>query len=121
MANLRLLSGIMLRILPTCAAKRGMRFGDTAYFMGVFSLLILLGKKMQIEIPDAIVRRAEANAGEIRLALAIQLYADNRIDYADAQQLAGLTRAAFNGELLSRAISIQQYPVARDTRHRNAG
>ncbi len=66
---------------------------------------------MEIKIPDEIVRRAEANATELRVALAIQLYADNRIDYIDALELAGMPKPYFNKELLSRGLSIQDYPA----------
>ena len=76
---------------------------------------------MKIEIPDAIVQHAEATADELRAALAIQLYADNRIDYADACRLAGVSKAVFNGELLSRALSIQQYPAGSAAKQRSTG
>lgn len=73
---------------------------------------------MHVEVPDEIVRRAETNAAELRIALAVQLYADNRIDHADACRLADLPARAFNRELLSRAIGIQQYPTASPTQTR---
>lgn len=66
---------------------------------------------MKLEIPDDIAQRAEANEIDLRVALAVQLYADNRIDYTDAIRLAGLPVAVFNRELLARAMSIQQYPT----------
>jgi len=65
---------------------------------------------MRIEVPEDIVVRAQANATELRLALAVQLYADNRIDHADACRLAGISTAELNRELATRALSIQQYP-----------
>lgn len=65
---------------------------------------------MRIEIPEDIVVRAQTNVVELRIALAIQLYADNRIDHTDACRLAGVTPAELNRELVNRAISIQQYP-----------
>ncbi len=68
---------------------------------------------MQLEIPDDIVRAAETNAVELSIYLAVQLYADNRIDHSDACRLAGLPSAALNRELLSRAMGIQQYPALR--------
>lgn len=71
---------------------------------------------MDLHIPDDIARTAEVNAGDIRLAVAIQLYADNRIDHADACRLCGLPDGAFNRELLQRAISVQQYPPPRARR-----
>lgn len=75
---------------------------------------------MKIHIPDDIVARAETNAIEIRIALAVQFYADNRLDHADACALADLSPSAFNQELLSRAVSIQQYPDAIHLRARRS-
>ena len=66
---------------------------------------------MQIDVPDDIVRRAEVNAGDLRTALAVQLYADNRIDHADACRLAAISDSQLDRELLSRALSVQQYRV----------
>ena len=66
---------------------------------------------MQLVIPDDIVMRAETNAVELQIALAVQLYADNRIDHNDACRLANLPASAFNRELLTRAIGVQQYPA----------
>jgi predicted HTH domain antitoxin len=66
---------------------------------------------MQLDVPDDIVYRAEMNALELHIALAVQLYADNRVDYSDACRLASLSPMAFNRELVSRDISIQQYPT----------
>jgi predicted HTH domain antitoxin len=65
------------------------------------------------------VKRAEANGLDLKLALAIQLYTDNRIDHADACRLAGVSRADFNRELLERGLGIHQYPGAAT--HRQAG
>jgi predicted HTH domain antitoxin len=77
---------------------------------------------MQFEIPDDIVKRAETNGIELRIALAVQLYVDNRIDHADACRLANLPPTAFNRELLSRKIGVQQYPPALGRRSkRSAG
>ena len=65
---------------------------------------------MVIEVPDDIVRHAEANGIDLRLALALQLYADNRIDHADACRLAGLSETEMTREMLSRGICVQLYP-----------
>jgi len=67
---------------------------------------------MQFDVPDDIAHRAEANVLDLRLALAVQLYADNRIAYADACRLAELSPDAFSRELLARGLSVQQYPAA---------
>lgn len=78
---------------------------------------------MLLELPDDIVCRAEANATELRVALAAQLYADNRIDYADACELAALSKEQFNAELILRHLSIQKYPpkMLRPRPRRSAG
>ena len=68
---------------------------------------------MKLDVPDEIVRRAEANQIELRLALALQLYSDNRIDYSDACTLADVPDAIFNCELLKRHISVQKYPARK--------
>jgi len=65
-----------------------------------------------IEVPDNIVRHAEANATDLRTAMAIQLYTDNRIDHSDACKLAGLPPGEFNRELIERGIPVQEYPPA---------
>jgi len=75
---------------------------------------------MRLTIPKDIVRRAEATQADIRVALAVQLYCDNRLDHADACKLARLSSAQFNSELLARGITIQQYPRVGQTR-REAG
>jgi len=73
-----------------------------------------------IKVPDSIVRRAEADATDLRTAMAIQLYTDNRIDHADACRLAGLSPGEFNRELIERGIPVQEYPPA-DLHRREAG
>ncbi len=71
---------------------------------------------MDLQLPDDILRKAQANQSDLRLAIAITLYADNRLDHSDACRLAGMPSASFNRELLHRAISIQQYPAQRQQR-----
>jgi len=68
---------------------------------------------MHLQLPDDIVRRAETNATDLRIALAVQLYADNRIDHADACRLAHLRPAQLNRELIERGLVVQEYPAAR--------
>lgn len=65
---------------------------------------------MRIDVPEDIVLHAQTNVVELKIVLAVQLYADNRIDHADACRLAGVTPAELNRELVSRALCIQQYP-----------
>jgi len=65
---------------------------------------------MKLTIPDDIMRQAAAGEWDVRLALAVQFYADNRLDHADACRLAGMTPDAFNEELLRHGLGVQQYP-----------
>jgi predicted HTH domain antitoxin len=77
---------------------------------------------MKLTIPDDIVLRAEVGEGDLRIALALQLYADNRLDHADACRLAQLTTGQLNEELLRAGLSIQQYPrVSIAPQRRSAG
>ena len=54
--------------------------------------------------------RAQANTSDVRIAIAVTLYADNRIDHLDACRLSRLSPKQFNAELLSRNLPIIQYP-----------
>ena len=75
---------------------------------------------MHLEVPDDIVRHAEVNASDLLIAMAVQLYADNRIDHTDACRLSGLSLDEMNRELVDRDITIQLYPPAASGR-REAG
>ena len=66
---------------------------------------------MHVEVLDDILRKAQANASDVLLAVAIQFYADNRIDYDDALRLAGVSKAELNRELVRIGISLQLYPA----------
>ena len=68
---------------------------------------------MHFELPSEIVARAEISMADVRLAVAVQLYSDNRIDYGDALKLSGMGEPFFDQELLSRKLSIQKYPNFR--------
>ena len=74
---------------------------------------------MHLEVPDDIVLRAEIGASDLRLAIALQLYADNMIDHGDACRLADITPERFNRELISRRLSVQQYSTERRVRIRS--
>lgn len=69
---------------------------------------------MNLELPDDILNRAEANAADVLLALAIQLYSDNRLDHADAKTLSGMSADNFNRELVARGLSINVYPASAE-------
>ena len=71
---------------------------------------------MQFRIPDDIVIKAQANISDISMAVAVEFYADNRIDHADACRLAGATSEQFNRELLRRGLGIQIYSSAQEWR-----
>jgi predicted HTH domain antitoxin len=75
---------------------------------------------MDLTIPDEIVQRAELTAGEARLAIAVQLYTDNRVDHTDACRLAGVPPAALNRELLRLGLGVQQYPPGGGAGERRA-
>jgi predicted HTH domain antitoxin len=75
---------------------------------------------MKLELSDDVIHRAEVTMRELRLLVAVQLYADRRIDYHDACQLAEVVPAALDRELTARDISILRYPpILRQ--HRKAG
>ena len=76
---------------------------------------------MVLDIPDDILRRGELGAADLRLALAVQLYADNRIDHADACRLAGTSAARLNRELVRLGLSVQEYPPERAQPRRSVG
>lgn len=71
---------------------------------------------MELTLPDDILRRGELSAADVRLALAVQLYADNRVDHADACRLAGIEAGELNRELLRVGLSVQEYPAGRGGR-----
>jgi len=75
---------------------------------------------LRIDVPGDIVLRAHANRDDLRLAVAVQFYADNRIDHADACRLAELSPTDFNRELAVRGISIHQYPSTESLHARRA-
>ena len=65
---------------------------------------------MQLDLPDDILRQAEANTQDVLLAAAMQLYSDNRIDHAAACRLAGVSDSRFSTELARHGISVQLAP-----------
>jgi len=71
---------------------------------------------MQFLIPDDIVIKAQANLTDISMAVAVEFYADNRIDHADACRLANTSPENFNRELLRRGLGIQIYSSHRQCR-----
>jgi len=71
---------------------------------------------MQFHIPDDIAIKAQANLTDISMAVAIEFYADNRIDHADACRLANAPPERFNRELLRRGLGIQIYSPDRRRR-----
>ena len=75
---------------------------------------------MHGEVPDEVLRKAQANAGDVLLAVAVEFYADNRIEYEDALRLAAVAPIELNRELVRRGISLQLYPNAELSR-RQAG
>ena len=76
---------------------------------------------MKLNLPADIVASAELSEYDVRLALAVQLYADNRIYRADACRLADVPPAALNFALLNAGLGLQQYPSNRLADRRTAG
>ena len=76
---------------------------------------------MKLDLPDDILRRAEVSAGEIRLVLAVQLYAEHRIHYSDACRLAGVPVDVLNRALAERDLCVMTYPEIPSWRERRAG
>jgi len=70
---------------------------------------------VKLTLPDDIVQRAGINATDARIALAVQLYADNRVDHADACRLAGVRSEWLNRELLRLGLGVQEYPATGAT------
>ncbi len=93
---------------------------ETAAAAGAVRIPAIEGDRVHVTVPDDILRKAEANATDVVLAVAIQLYADNRIDYTDALRMSNLPRVEFNRELVTRGIGIHLNPPAR-ARRRAAG
>jgi len=71
---------------------------------------------MQFLIPDDIVVKAQANLTDISMAVAVEFYADNRIDHSDACRLANTSPERFNRELLRRGLGIQIYTPDKQRR-----
>jgi predicted HTH domain antitoxin len=65
---------------------------------------------MRLELPDDILRTAELTSLEVRLALAVQLYADRRIDFHQARRISGVSGEALNRELTRRDLCVLVYP-----------
>jgi predicted HTH domain antitoxin len=76
---------------------------------------------MKLELPDDVIQNAEITVRELRMSLAVQLYADHRIDYHDACRLAEVVPAVLDLELTERNISVLRYPKAYSYRRRKAG
>lgn len=76
---------------------------------------------VHIEVPTDIVSEAELTAREARLALAIQLYADGRIDHAQACRLAEMRAGVLDRALAARNLSVVIYPMVVPWRQRRAG
>jgi len=59
---------------------------------------------MLLEIPDAAIDETPLSAGEIRIELAIWLYAKKRLSFGQARKLAGFSVVAFQQALAEREI-----------------
>ncbi len=76
---------------------------------------------MQLQLPDEVINRTRSRPEGLRMALAIQMYCDNRVDHQDACKIAGVAPEWFNRELLMRGLNIQQFTPVRYSVKRAAG
>ena len=65
---------------------------------------------MNLDVPEDIVARAEANESDLLFAMAIGLYADKRIDLVQACRLARISPPTLTRELVSRGIVVHLAP-----------
>jgi predicted HTH domain antitoxin len=61
---------------------------------------------VNLELSDQLLREAEITEADVRLAVAVQLYADRRICFEDACRLGGLEASLLQRELIRRNISV---------------
>lgn len=61
---------------------------------------------MQLTLEDDLVHSARLTESEARLALALSLFAEERLTLAQSARLAGLDRFAFQRELAARQIPL---------------
>ncbi|MEL6590591.1 MAG: UPF0175 family protein [Bacteroidota bacterium] len=61
---------------------------------------------MTLNISDDIIRQSGLKEEELILALATQLYAEERLSLGQARNMCGLSHIAFQKELAKRKISI---------------
>jgi predicted HTH domain antitoxin len=61
---------------------------------------------MTIEIPDAVVGRAQLSRQDILLSIAILLFAEEKVTLGQAAQIAGMPQFLFQKELANRKIPI---------------
>ena len=63
---------------------------------------------MQLELDDSVIKSTGLTDDQLRLALAIQLYATGQLTKAQARRLTNLDRIAFANELGERGLG-QEY------------
>ena len=61
---------------------------------------------MKLEIPEDILQAAGMTESDCLAELAVHLYADRRVSFAQALRLCGLKRAEFEKELARRDIAL---------------
>lgn len=76
---------------------------------------------MNIDLPDRIASAAEITRREAQLALAIQLYADGRVDYEQAREIAQVRSRVLDQALAARNLSVVIYPMVVPWQQRQAG
>ena len=65
---------------------------------------------MQLELDDTIIKSTGLTDDDLKLALAVQLYATGQLTKAQARRLTNLDRIAFANELGKRGLG-QEYTV----------
>ncbi|RIV25585.1 UPF0175 family protein [Fibrisoma montanum] len=59
---------------------------------------------MQLDLDEAVIQSTGLTANELRLELAVQLYASSKLTKAQARRLTDLDRLAFTSELTRRGL-----------------
>lgn len=64
---------------------------------------------MPVTIPDEYLRQAKMSESEALIEIACRLYDAGKLHLWPAAQLAGLSRGAFEAELLTRKLPVYRY------------
>jgi predicted HTH domain antitoxin len=73
---------------------------------GFFCIFVAKYQIMHLDIPDDIAEASQLDEAELRLELAIALYAAQKLSFGQARRLSGLDWFSFRSMLHERHISI---------------